>query len=73
MSVKPQKEAMSTMPRPHNVFKTELIRACYEKSFKEGRMATDDAQLVEWYSSVPIKVVESDRSNKKITLPQDLD
>ncbi len=36
-------------------------------------MATDDAQLVEWYSSVPIKVVESDRSNKKITLPQDLD
>lgn len=54
-------------------FKTELIRACYEKSFKEGRMATDDAQLVEWYSSVPIKAVESDRSNKKITLPQDLD
>lgn len=53
-------------------FKTSLIRACYERSLKEGRQATDDAQLVEWYTSVPIKVVEGDRSNKKITLPQDL-
>ncbi len=54
-------------------FKTSLIRACYEKSFEENRQATDDAQLVEWYSSTPIKVVEGDRTNKKITLPQDLD
>lgn len=53
-------------------FKTTLIRACYEKSFEENRQATDDAQLVEWYSSTPIKIVEGDRTNKKITLPQDL-
>lgn len=53
-------------------FKTELIRYCYENSFEENRQATDDAQLVEWYSDTPIKVVEGDRTNKKITLPQDL-
>lgn len=53
-------------------FKTELIRTCYRRSLKEGRTATDDAQLVEWYTDVPIKVVEGDLSNKKITLPQDL-
>ncbi len=53
-------------------FKTELIRSCLEKAQRDNRTATDDAQLVEWYSDVPIKVVLGESSNKKITLPSDL-
>ena len=53
-------------------FKTSLLKKCYEKSLLEGRQATDDAQLVEWYTDVPIKVVLGDLNNKKITLPQDI-
>lgn len=53
-------------------FQTELIRDCHEKALHEQRVATDDAQLVEWYSEVPIKVVQGDSTNIKITLPQDL-
>lgn len=51
-------------------FKTTLIQACHEKG--KGQQATDDAQLVEWYSNEKIKVVLSSFTNKKITLPEDL-
>lgn len=53
-------------------FKTDLIKFCYEKGKEEGKEATDDAQLVEWYSDVPVKAVLSDPSNIKITHPTDL-
>ena len=53
-------------------FKTSLIRSCHEVAKKEKKIATDDAQLVEWYSSVPIRVVEGDPGNLKITNPIDL-
>ena len=50
--------------------KQALLEA--QKAAEEGRIGTDDAQLVEWYSDVPVKVVVGDSSNIKITLPQDL-
>ena len=53
-------------------FKTELLKACHIKAQKEQKEATDDAQLVEWYSDAMIKVVTGDPSNIKITNPQDL-
>lgn len=53
-------------------FKTDLIKYCYQKGKEENREATDDAQLVEWYSDVPVKMVLSDPSNIKITHPTDL-
>lgn len=53
-------------------FETKLIKECHVKAKKEHRLATDDAQLVEWYSDTPIRVVVGDTSNKKITLPSDL-
>lgn len=53
-------------------FDTELIKKCHGQAKKEGRIATDDAQLVEWYSTIPVKVVEGDSSNKKITVSSDL-
>ncbi len=53
-------------------FKTELIRQCHQQAQEQGFVATDDAQLVERFSQVPIKVVLGDEDNIKITLPQDL-
>jgi ribonuclease Y len=53
-------------------FKTDLIKKCYQKGKEEKKEATDDAQLVEWYSDVPVKAVLSDPSNIKITHPTDL-
>lgn len=53
-------------------FKTSLIKACHEKARQEGKQATDDAQLVEWYADVPVKAVIGDISNSKITWPEDL-
>ncbi|MDD7281343.1 2-C-methyl-D-erythritol 4-phosphate cytidylyltransferase [Floccifex sp.] len=53
-------------------FKTELLRSCQEKAKLEGRIGTDDAQLVEWYSDVRVKMVLGDESNIKITHPKDL-
>lgn len=54
-------------------FKTELIQSCHDKALLDAKQATDDTQLVEWYSNVPIKVVLGDVSNKKITYPGDLE
>lgn len=53
-------------------FKTSLIKECHKKAKLENKQATDDAQLVEWYSNVPVKVVVGDSSNIKITNPGDL-
>lgn len=53
-------------------FDTELIRKCHACAEKENWIGTDDAQLVERFSDIPIKVVLSDCSNVKITLPTDL-
>ncbi len=53
-------------------FETNLIKECHKKANQEQQLATDDAQLVEWYSDIPIRVVNGDASNKKITLPSDL-
>jgi 2-C-methyl-D-erythritol 4-phosphate cytidylyltransferase len=53
------------------VFRTRLLREALAKATAEGRMATDDAQLVEWLG-VAVMVVEGDPDNWKLTLPQDL-
>lgn len=53
-------------------FKTALIRKCHEKAVAARKLATDDAQLVEWYGKTPIRIVYGDEENTKITLPSDL-
>ena len=53
-------------------FETDLILECYKKAKKEGYLATDDASLVEYYSDVPVMIVEGSPSNFKITTPDDL-
>ncbi len=53
-------------------FKTGLIKECHQLARNKQVQATDDAQLVEWFSDVKVKVVLSSFTNKKITLPEDL-
>lgn len=53
-------------------FKTELIKACYQKGKEEGWQASDDTSLVERYSDVKVKVVIGEYANKKVTTKEDL-
>ncbi|MCF0245268.1 MAG: 2-C-methyl-D-erythritol 4-phosphate cytidylyltransferase [Ileibacterium sp.] len=53
-------------------FKTEVIKKAHEAGKKAGFEATDDAQLAELFSDVPVACVVGDVSNKKITHPDDL-
>jgi 2-C-methyl-D-erythritol 4-phosphate cytidylyltransferase len=53
------------------VFRVELLREGLAKATAEGRLATDDAQLVEWLG-VEVALVEGDRGNWKLTRPEDL-
>jgi len=53
------------------VFRVELLREALAKATAQGRVATDDAQLVEWLG-VAVAVVEGDADNCKLTRPEDL-
>ena len=52
-------------------FHRGLFVVAHEKARREGFYGTDDAALVE-YAGKPVKVVEGERWNIKITLPSDL-
>ncbi len=61
------------------VFKRQLIAAAYEKLLAEekdllaeGVKVTDDAMVVEYFMSVPVKLVQGSYQNIKITTPEDL-
>ena len=53
-------------------FKTSLIKVCYQQAQDSGFIATDDASLVEEFSTAPVKVVIGSYENIKITTPEDL-
>jgi len=53
------------------VFRTEIIREAYRQAQQEGIEATDDSMLVERLGQEVI-LVEGERSNLKITTPEDL-
>jgi 2-C-methyl-D-erythritol 4-phosphate cytidylyltransferase len=53
-------------------FETKLLIECHELAEKANFHATDDAQLVENFSNVPIKMVEGSYTNTKITTIHDL-
>jgi 2-C-methyl-D-erythritol 4-phosphate cytidylyltransferase len=53
------------------VFRVELLREALDKALADGFCGTDDAQLVERLG-VPVRVVEGDPNNLKITWPSDL-
>ncbi len=69
---------IETPPRPEcwaaqtpQVFRVELLREALAKASAQGRVATDDSQLVEWLGA-PVAVVEGDPDNWKLTRPGDL-
>jgi 2-C-methyl-D-erythritol 4-phosphate cytidylyltransferase len=53
------------------VFTTTVLKVSHRRAEEEGFIATDDAQLVERYGGTVV-IVEGDRSNIKITYPEDL-
>lgn len=53
------------------VFRRELIVAAHERAEREGARVTDDAMVVE-RTGAPVYVLEGERSNFKITLPEDI-
>ncbi len=52
-------------------FRVPLIRAAHDRARSDGVEATDDAALVERLGH-PVRCVEGDRRNLKITTPEDL-
>lgn len=69
---------VSTPPRSNlrcvqtpQVFQAALIRQAYKEATDSGTQATDDASLVELLGE-PVKAVEGEATNLKITAPPDL-
>lgn len=54
-------------------FRKDVILAAHEKAREMNVEGTDDSQLVERFSHVPVACVIGDPSNTKITNPDDLD
>ena len=52
-------------------FRKDILLDAYRKAAEDGFLGTDDASLVE-RMGVPVKVVESDYRNIKVTTPEDL-
>lgn len=62
------------------VFESQLIADAYERLLKEelqllseGVNITDDAMVVEYFTRLPVKLVEGSYRNIKITTPEDLE
>lgn len=53
-------------------FKTEIIKKAYQQGIDENYQATDDAQMIEKYTNINVKVVVGDYNNIKITTKDDL-
>ena len=77
-AVSPSRRIESTPPRDSlweiqtpQAFRVEILREAYARAEREGIEATDDAMLVERLGK-SVSVLEGDRSNIKITTPEDL-
>jgi 2-C-methyl-D-erythritol 4-phosphate cytidylyltransferase len=65
------RESLKNAQTPQ-AFKTSLLLSCIHQAQEENFKATDDAQLIERYSNVPIRVVKGSYDNLKITTPEDV-
>jgi 2-C-methyl-D-erythritol 4-phosphate cytidylyltransferase len=66
----PERSGLWEIQTPQ-VFRRELIVAAHERAEREGAQATDDAMLVERMGK-RVYLLEGERTNFKITLPEDL-
>lgn len=53
-------------------FELSLVRAAYESFIRESGFATDDAGVVERYTSAQVKLVPVSYENIKVTTPEDM-
>ena len=53
------------------VFKSEIIKHAYTKAKEDGFEGTDDCSVVE-HSGIPVKIIEGEYTNIKITTEDDL-
>lgn len=71
----PDREHMWLAQTPQ-AFEYSLIRRAYELLFKQNeadrKMITDDAMVYERFINKPVKIVEGDYYNIKLTTPEDL-
>ena len=79
MAVTPARSLVWQIHTPQ-VFDKELISCAYEKLLlneekltSDGVMITDDAMVVEYFMSTPVKLVQGSYENMKITTPEDLE
>jgi 2-C-methyl-D-erythritol 4-phosphate cytidylyltransferase len=66
----PERSGLWEIQTPQ-AFRRELIVAAHERAEREGAQATDDATVVERVGE-PVYVLEGERNNFKITLPEDI-
>jgi len=66
----PERNTLWEIQTPQ-VFRRDLIVAAHERAAREGAWATDDAMVVE-RMGVPVYVLEGERTNFKITVPEDV-
>jgi 2-C-methyl-D-erythritol 4-phosphate cytidylyltransferase len=66
----PDRRSLWAIQTPQ-AFRRSLLTAAHEQATAEGFVGTDDSMLVERFG-VPVRVVESDYYNIKITTPEDL-
>lgn len=76
--VSPEGIVIRTLNREHiwkaltpQAFKFDILKKAFEKAFKEGYYATDDASIVEW-AGYQVKIVKGSPYNIKITTQEDL-
>ena len=55
-------------------FRVKVLRDAYKKWAGSGEdfIPTDDASLIEKYSDIPVRIIEGDESNIKVTTPGDI-
>ena len=66
----PPRETLWLAQTPQG-FRYGLIRAAHEQAAAAGFLGTDDASLMEWQGQ-PVRVVQGDYRNIKITTPEDM-
>src|SRR5262245_59691397 len=66
----PERSSLWEIQTPQ-VFRRDLIVTAHEQAEKDGSQVTDDAMVVE-RTGTPVFVLEGERTNLKITVPEDV-
>lgn len=66
----PQREKLSAVQTPQ-AFERDMYEYAVKRAQKEGLMATDDCQLIEWAGG-QVKLSLGDHRNLKLTTPEDM-